>query len=151
MNISVKFLMASEEMIFENLFAIKPFCGHGNQLNSAVWTKIIWLVEDYSRNISVKLMSKYLQWHSNKCQNFHLSHYKSMATISCHGNQSSHPIGTKNIFIHSPGLKMLHVKFGGNRLHGFWADVVWKCWRTDDGCLPILYYKLTCEPSAQVS
>ena len=28
--------------------------------------------------------------------NFHFSHYKSMATVSCHSNQSSYPIGTKN-------------------------------------------------------
>ena len=31
----------------------------------SVWTKFICLVEDYSRNISVKLLSKYLQWDSN--------------------------------------------------------------------------------------
>ena len=61
MNISTKFqlhhLMASEEMIFANL----AFGCHGNQSNSAVWTKFIWLVQDYSRNISVKLLSKFLQ------------------------------------------------------------------------------------------
>ena len=45
---------------------IWPFSCHGNQLNSEVWTKFIYLVEDYSRNIYVKLLSKYLQWDSNK-------------------------------------------------------------------------------------
>ena len=35
---------------------------------SAIWTKFIWLVKDYSRNISVKCFSKYLQYHRNKCQ-----------------------------------------------------------------------------------
>ena len=29
--------------------------------DSVVWTKLIGLVEDYSRNISVKLLSKFLQ------------------------------------------------------------------------------------------
>ena len=28
--------------------------------------------------------------------NFHFSHYKSIETISCHSNQRSYPIGTKN-------------------------------------------------------
>ena len=36
--------------------------------------------------------------------NFHFSHYKSVTTISCHSNQSSYPIGTKNTIIRSPGL-----------------------------------------------
>ena len=53
-----------------------------------------------------------------------------METISFHSNQSSYPIGTKNIIILSPGLQMLYVKSGKNRLHGFRGDVVWKCWRT---------------------
>ena len=33
---------------------IYPLCCHGNQSNSAIWTKFIWIIEDYSRNISVK-------------------------------------------------------------------------------------------------
>ena len=40
---------------FLNIFSkIYPLCCHGNQSNSAIWTKFIWMVEDYSRNISVK-------------------------------------------------------------------------------------------------
>ena len=64
-----------------------------------------------------------------KIANFHFSHYKSMEAISCHSNQSSNPIGTKNNIIRSPYLKMLRVKYGKNRLHGFRGDIVWKCWR----------------------
>ena len=76
-----------------------------------------------SRNISVK---KYLNICSEtaKIANFHFSHYKSMETISCHSNQSSYPIGTKNIIICFPGLWMLYVKFGKNWLHSFRGDVV---------------------------
>ena len=37
-----------------------------NLSNSDDWTKFLCLVKDYSRNISVKLLSKYLQWDSNK-------------------------------------------------------------------------------------
>ena len=77
--------------------------------------------------------------------NFHFSHYKSMANISCHSYQSCYPIGTKNTIIHSPGLLMIYVKFVKNQRHGFRGDVVWKCWQTTDACL---YYKLTYEPSA---
>ena len=59
-----------------------------------------------------------------KIANFHFSHYKSMETISCQSNQSSYPIGIKNTIIRSPGLQMLYVKFGKNRLHGVRGDVV---------------------------
>ena len=56
-NISAKFQlfphMASEEMI---LLFVCFLCG-----NSEVWIKIICLAEDYSSDISVKLLSKYLQ------------------------------------------------------------------------------------------
>ena len=59
----------SEEKIFEYFSKIYPLCCHGNQSNSAIWTKFIWIIEDYSRNISVKKKkSKYLQWDSKNCQ-----------------------------------------------------------------------------------
>ena len=48
-------LTASKEMIFENLFAKLAFLLPWQQSNSVVWTKFIYLVEDYSRNTSVKL------------------------------------------------------------------------------------------------
>ena len=51
MNISTKF----------QLYSPYGFCCPGNQSDSAVWTKFMWLVEDYSRNISVKLLSKRMQ------------------------------------------------------------------------------------------
>ena len=34
--------------------------------NSAFWTKCVYSVEDYSSNISIKLLSTYLQWVRNK-------------------------------------------------------------------------------------
>ena len=123
-----------------NIFSkIYPLCCHGNQSNSAIWTKFIRIVEDYSRNISVR---KNLNTCSEtaKIANFHFSHHKSMETISFHSNQSSYPIGTKNTIIRFPGLYMLYVKFGKNRLQRrcrlkmLTDDDGW----TDDGCLPIL-------------
>ena len=57
--------------------------------------------------------------------NLHFSHFKSVATINCHSNQGSYPIETKkNTNIRSPGIWMIYVKFGKNRLHGFRGDVV---------------------------
>ena len=71
MNISAKFQLHAAygfwgEMILSYFSQIYPFGWHGNQSNSAAWTKFICLVEDYSRNISEKLLSKYLQWDRNK-------------------------------------------------------------------------------------
>ena len=42
---------------------IYPLYSHGNQSNSAIWTKFIRIVEDYARNFCKK-KSKYLQWDS---------------------------------------------------------------------------------------
>ena len=122
------------------IFFSKIFPLYGNQSNSAIWTKFIWIVEEHF----CKLLSKYLQWDSSKCQFFH---YKSMATISCRSNHSSYPIRTKTILFVPPAYRCYMWK---NRLHGFRGDVVWKSWRwttTTDVCL---YDKLTYEPSAQV-
>ena len=40
---------------------------HGNKSKWALGRKIICLKEDHSRDISVKVLSKYLQWLNNKC------------------------------------------------------------------------------------
>ena len=39
-----------------------PFSCHSNRSNLAFWTKCVYSVEDYSSNISIKLLSTYLQW-----------------------------------------------------------------------------------------
>ena len=55
-------------------------------LNSYGWkrttqgTLLVWLVEDYSENITVKLLSKYLQSDTNKGI-LPLFHYKSIETF----------------------------------------------------------------------
>ena len=71
-----------------------------------------------------------------KLATFHFSHYKSLETKSCHSNQSSYPIGTKNIIL-SPHLQMLYVKYGKNRLHGFRGEVFENVdGRATDACTP---------------
>ena len=55
-------------------------------------------------NIFVKLLSTYLQWVSNQCHFFFFifPHYKSMATVSQHSNQSFYPIKIKTPLSVSP-------------------------------------------------
>ena len=65
MNISAKFQLHPPYgfwgVYFEYFFANVTFRLHGNKSNSAVWTKFICFAGDYSRNISVNFLSKYLQ------------------------------------------------------------------------------------------
>ena len=95
---------ASEEKIFNIFRKIYPLCCHGNHSNSVIWTKLIWIVEDYSRNITIK---KNLNTCSGtaKIANFHFSHYKSMETINFHSNHSSYPIGTKTQLFVPPAYR----------------------------------------------
>ena len=68
--------------------------------NSAVWTKFICLVDDYSTTQRTFL--------ENFCHNnyseieiktyFHFSHYKSMEIISCHSDGSTRATAIKNNF-----------------------------------------------------
>ena len=74
-----------------------------------------------------------------------------MGTLSCHSNQSSYPTGIKNITFRSLPI---------DDICGIWKESAsWLQRRcrlkmlTDDGRTPdaCIYYKLTYEPSAQVS
>ena len=51
-----------------------------NKSNSAIWTKLIGIIEDYSGNISVvkKSKNKCREIHVAKTAAFHFSHYISM-------------------------------------------------------------------------
>ena len=70
MNISEKFQLHLPYVFWVDAFWIffmnLSFQLPWQPINLAVWTKFICLVEDYSRNISVKLLSKYLQCDSNR-------------------------------------------------------------------------------------
>ena len=96
MNISAKFQLHPPYGFWGDDFwmffflQIYPFGCHGNQSNSKVWTKFIRLEEDYSRNISVKLLSKYLQWDSNKGL-LSLFPLQVNGNLSCHSNESTSP------------------------------------------------------------
>ena len=51
--------------------------------------------------------------------NIHFSHFKSMGTISCHSNQSSYPIGIKNIIYVEANVLSMYAKFQLNLPYGF--------------------------------
>ena len=117
-------LMASEKKIFrifffENLAFWLPW-----QPKSTIWTKFIWLVEDYSRNISIKLFQ-------NICSNteinadLHFSHYKSMETLSCHNNQSAWATAIKsNLFVEAI-VRNNSAKFQLYLPNSFWGVDFW--------------------------
>ena len=86
-------LMASEEMIFIYFFANLAFRLPWQQIKFSSLDKVCML----HRGLLKEHFCKEFVKASAVNANFHFSHYKSMATISCHSNQSSYPIGTKTI------------------------------------------------------
>ena len=127
--ISAVTLWLLRRRFFNKFSKIYPLCCHGHQSNSAIWTN--------------NSEEKYLNICSETAKNatFHFSHYKSKETISCHSNQSSYAIGTKNTIIHPPAPPtpppppppIYRCYMWNMERIGFTAsgEVVWKCWRTD--------------------
>ena len=100
------------------LSKIWSFGCHGHQSKPVIWTKFIWLVEDYSRNISAKLLSKYL--HNTEINaNFQFSHYKYMETLSCHCNESTLATTIKNILYVEDNIMNIYAKFQLHPPYGF--------------------------------
>ena len=83
-----------------------------------------------------------------------------MGTISCHSNQSSYPTGIKNITFVPPTYRcymwnMERIRLTASEEMSF-ENVDGRTTddgRTDNGRTPdaSIYFKLTCEPMAQVS
>ena len=76
-----------------------------------------------------------------------------METISCHSNQSSYPIGTKNNIIRPPLPIDTMCEIWQESASWLQRRCRLKMLMTDDGRTAdaCLYYKLIYEPSAQVS
>ena len=72
--------------------------------------KSLITVENYSTNISLEIKFYYL-YETVEISNFHFSHYKSIETISCHSNQSSHPPGIKNTTFVEGNVLCKYAKF----------------------------------------
>ena len=87
--------LASEEKIFEYFFKNLPYMLPWQPIKFSDLDKIHMNHRGLLKKHFWNKKSKCLQWDSKNCQ-FLLSYYKSMATISCHSNQSSYLIGTKN-------------------------------------------------------
>ena len=136
-------LMAFEKKIFYFFFFSKiyPFGSHGNQSKSATGTKFIRLVEDYSRNISVKLVFKIsavtainANFHFSHVTainaNFHFSHCKSMEILSYHANESTWATTIKSIIYVEANSMNLYAKFQLHPQYSFWGEdflnIFWK-------------------------
>ena len=92
--------MISEEKIFEYFFGTLPFMLPWQPTKFSDLDKIHLnrrglLKKHFCKKNNLNICSE-----TAKIANFHFSHFKSMEIISCLGNQSSYPIGTKNnIFV----------------------------------------------------
>ena len=87
-----------------------------------IWKHFLCLVEDYSRNISEKLLSKYLQWDRNICL-IPLSHYKSIENICCHSDESTWATAIKkNKMFVEANVMNISTKFQLHPPYGFWGE-----------------------------
>ena len=95
---------------------------------------LAFLVKDYSRNISVKLLSSEIAIKAY----FHFLHCKSMETfLSCHSNESTWATAIKNILIVEVNVMNISAKFQLHTPYGF-------CW--DDFFFTNLVFQLPCQP-----
>ena len=81
-----------EKKNFEYFSKIYPGCGPVNQLNTAIWIKVV--LNKYFCKKKSNIPNDLAE-----IVNFHFSHYKSMGTISCHSNQSFYPTRIKTQFM----------------------------------------------------
>ena len=149
-------LMVSEEKIFKHFYENWPFLPPPGQ-------PIRFTNLDKSRTKRRGLLNKHFceKWkiqispmRQKKLSISSFSHYKSMGTISCHSNQSSYPSGIKNTTFRSPPTYRCYM--WNMRRIGLTASEEMSFEnvdRRDDGRTTdtFIYYKLTNEPSAQVS
>ena len=77
-------------------------------------------MEDFSINISVKKSN--IPNDLAEIVNFHISHNKSMETLSCHSNQSSYPTKIKNITFVEGNFLSKYAKFQLHPLYGSWKE-----------------------------
>ena len=116
--------MVSEKKIFKHFYENRPFLPPRQPIKFTDLDKSHMKRRGLLNKHLCKKKIQNIPNETEKIVNFLFSHYKSMGTISCHSNQSSYPIGTKNTTFRSPYLLMLYVKYGKNRPHGFRGDGV---------------------------
>ena len=92
MYVTVNLLILEKHAFFENSLSMLP----RKPIKLRESDKSLITVENYSTNISVEKKYSIIPYETVEISNFHFSHYKSIETISCHSNQSSHQPGIKN-------------------------------------------------------
>ena len=105
------FLFLRNRLYFENSLFTLP----RQPIKLRESDKSLITVENYSINISVKIKF----YETVEISNFHFSHYKSIETISCHSNQSSHPPGIKNTTFVEGNVLCKYAKFQLHPPYGF--------------------------------
>ena len=139
--------MASEEMIFEYFFANLAFLLPWQSIKFSSLDKIHMVGRGLLKEHVCKTFVKISAINAH----FHFSHYKSMATKSCHSNQSSYPTEQKT-------QKFVPLSYSCRCICEIWYKLA--SWlqrryrlkmlmdgRRTDACL---YYKLTYEPSGEL-
>ena len=111
-------LTISEKKNFEYFFEILPFMSPRQPIKSSDLDK--------SRMKHGRLLNKHFcKINSNfpndlaEIVNFHISHYKSMETLSCHSNQSFYPTKIKNITFVEGNVLSKYAKFRLHPPYGF--------------------------------
>ena len=114
-------LTVVEKKNFEYFSKIYPWCRPVNQLNQAIWTTVVWDMEDYFFKYFCKKNSN-VPNDLAEIVNFHFPHYKSMGTISCHSNQSSYPTEIKSTTYVEANVLSMYAKFRLHPMYGFWEE-----------------------------
>ena len=99
-------LTSSEEKMFEYFFENLPIMLPWQPIKFSDLDKIHMNRSGlFKKHFCKKKQQPNICSETAKIANFHFSHYKSMATISFHSNQSSYPIETKTTVICSPAYR----------------------------------------------
>ena len=141
--------MVSEKKIFKHFYENRPFLPPRQPIEFTNLDKSHMKRRGLLNKHFCNFFFKISPMRQKKIVNILFSHYKSMGTISCHSNQSSYPIGTKNTTFLPPTYRcyMSNMKrIGLTASEEMSFENVDR--RTTD---TFIYYKLTNEPSAQVS
>ena len=113
------------------------------------WAKNIWVKQDFSRNISIKVLSKYLQLLGSQCHIFNFPHYKSMENLTCHGIQPKEIIFLKNIKFVKVNMMKIFTKSQPHREYGFRGNIFFKFFMTDRRLLKKHFYQSFVKISAR--
>ena len=96
--------MVSEKKIFKHFYENQPFLPPQQPIKFTDLDKSHMKRRGLLNKHFCKKKFPNIPNKTEKIVNFLFSHYKSMGTKSCHSNQSSYPIRTKNTIIRSPYL-----------------------------------------------